>query len=31
MAHTLHHYGFMERVVRTLRHLMDLEWQRSKR
>jgi aminoglycoside phosphotransferase (APT) family kinase protein len=28
MAHTLHHYGFMERVLRTLRHLMDLEWRR---
>jgi hydroxymethylglutaryl-CoA reductase (NADPH) len=26
MAHTLHHYGFMERVLRTLRHLMELEW-----
>jgi NADP-dependent 3-hydroxy-3-methylglutaryl-CoA reductase len=25
MAHTLHHYGFMERVVSTLRQLMVLE------
>jgi hydroxymethylglutaryl-CoA reductase (NADPH) len=24
MAHTLQHYGFMERVVRTLQHLMTL-------
>jgi hydroxymethylglutaryl-CoA reductase (NADPH) len=25
MAHTFRHYGFMERVVRTLRHLIRLE------
>jgi thiamine kinase-like enzyme len=28
MAHTVRHFGFMQRVVRTLRRLMALEWRR---
>ena len=29
MAHTFRHYGFMERVIRTLRHLIRLKRSKS--